>query len=125
MIFTFGSNLAGIHGAGAAKIARLNYGAKTGVGEGLTGRAYALPTQATPYVHFISPEQVKPYVDNFLNVARLQSDQAFQVTQVGCGLAGFTKEQIAPLFQDAPKNCLFDTAWRELMPEGTEFWGTY
>lgn len=124
MIFVFGSNLAGIHGAGAAKVAHRNYGAEWGTGSGLTGNSYAIPTKDM-LIDSLPLGTVQNWVTVFLGFARDHPDMAFQVTQIGCGLAGFTKEQIAPMFADAPKNCFFDTAWRDLMPEGTEFWGTY
>ena len=124
MIFVFGSNRSGIHGAGAARFAAVHKGAKYGVGEGPTGACYALPTKGyniTP----ITLDEVNVHVQNFIAYAREHSHQDFQVTQVGCGLGGFTKEEIAPLFEFAPLNCYFDTAWKRHMPEGTMFWGTY
>lgn len=124
MIFVFGSNLSGIHGAGAARFAAVHRGAEYGVGEGPTGACYALPTKGYNITH-ITLDEVNALVQNFIAYAREHSHQDFQVTQVGCGLGGFTKEEIAPLFEFAPSNCYFDTAWKRLMPEGTMFWGTY
>lgn len=124
MVFVFGSNLSGIHGAGAARFAAVHKGAEYGVEEGPTGACYALPTKGyniTP----ITLDEVNVHVQNFIAYAREHDHQDFQVTQVGCGLGGFTKEEIAPLFEFAPSNCYFDTAWKPLMPEGTMFWGTY
>lgn len=124
MIFVFGSNRSGIHGAGAARLAAVHKGAEYGVGEGPTGACYALPTKGyniTP----ITLYEVNDHVQNFIAYAREHDHQDFQVTQVGCGLGGFTKEEIAPLFEFAPLNCYFDTAWKRHMPEGTMFWGTY
>lgn len=123
-IFVFGSNLSGIHGAGAARTARLRYGAQMGVGEGLTGQSYALPTvgyRITP-IHL---DEVQGYVQNFINFARSRPDLEFQVTQAGCGLGGFRKNDIAPMFEMAPENCWFDSAWKSLMPDHTKFWGTF
>jgi hypothetical protein len=124
MIFVFGSNLSGIHGAGAARFAAVYKGAEFGVGEGPTGACYALPTKGKKII-FISLDEVNLHVQNFISYAREHSHQDFQVTQVGCGLGGFTKEDIAPLFEFAPLNCYFDTAWKKYLPEGSIFWGTF
>jgi hypothetical protein len=124
MIFVFGSNRSGIHGAGAARFAAVHKGAVYGVGEGPTGACYALPTKGYRITK-ISLDEVNVHVQGFIVYARDHNHQDFQVTQVGCGLGGFTKEEIAPLFKLAPLNCYFDTAWKPLMPEGTMFWGKH
>lgn len=124
MIFVFGSNRSGIHGAGTARYAAVHRGAEYGVGEGPTGASYALPTKGYN-ITFMTLDEVNTHVQNFIAYARENNHLDFQVTQVGCGLGGFTKEEIAPLFEFAPLNCYFDTAWTRLMPEGTMFWGTY
>ena len=111
-IFVFGSNLAGRHGKGAALTARLEYGAAYGVGEGMTGNAYALPTKDFQ----LRPRQlaaIAQSVDKFLACARSHPHLTFFVTKVGCGLAGFTEEQIAPMFKEAPDNCLLPDDWRD------------
>lgn len=100
-IFVFGSNLAGRHGKGAALAARRQYGAEYGVGVGLTGDAYAIPTKSAtlttlPLAH------IAGHVDDFLAYARAHPELTFNVTRVGCGLAGYTDAQIAPLFAGAP-----------------------
>ena len=123
MIFVFGSNKSGIHGAGAAKHAHKNLGAVWGVGEGLTGECYALPTKGKN-IEFIPLTEVREAIDRFLQVAT-HTDEDYQVTQVGCGLGGFTSEQIAPFFRDAPDNCLFDEAWREFLGDDKRYWGTF
>lgn len=123
MIFVFGSNRSGIHGAGAARFAAVHKGAEYGVGEGPTGASYALPTKGYN-ITFMTLDEVNTHVQNFIAYARENDHLDFQVTQVGCGLGGFTKEEIAPLFEFAPLNCHFDTAWSRLMPEGTMHWGT-
>jgi hypothetical protein len=104
-IFVFGSNLAGIHGAGAAKQARNQFGAEMGVGEGLTGQCYALPTLDTD-LEQRSLEHIQASVERFFQQARNWRHKTFLVTPVGCGLAGFNPEQIAPLFKHAPPNCI-------------------
>jgi hypothetical protein len=113
-IFVFGSNRLGIHGAGAALRARNQHGAQTGVGEGPTGHAYAIPTKATPHTR-LSLDEIRTGVDAFLTYARSKPELQFQVTRIGCGLAGYTDADIAPLFKDAPANCLLPTKpvnWR-------------
>ncbi len=121
MIFTFGSNLSGIHGAGAARYALEKKGAQMGNGIGLQGRSYALPTKGFD-ISFMTLIQVEVYVDAFKNFALHNPDLEFQVTQVGCGLAGFTKEQIAPLFKGSPSNCYFDLEWQPLLGDSYNYW---
>lgn len=91
-IFVFGSNLAGHHGGGAARVAFDRFGAQWGQGEGIQGQSYAIPTMQG------GVETIKPYVDRFLDLAYEWDQNTFLVTRIGCGIAGFTPEQIAPLF---------------------------
>lgn len=126
MIFVFGSNKAGIHGAGAAKYALEHHGAVMGRGEGIFGNSYALPTKGYK-IEFIPLEEVQNSVTRFIEMANYfkGKNTQFQVTQVGCGLGGFTKEEIAPLFKDAPLNCHFDTQWKEILGDRFKYWGTF
>lgn len=124
MIFVFGSNLSGIHGAGAAKYAELHRGAKRGVGIGRTGQAYAIPTKDAQIRHTLPLGIIKPHVEGFIQYAKFKSNMLFQVTCIGCGLAGLEHWEIAPMFEAAPKNCWFDTNWGELLPEHN-FWGSF
>ena len=94
-IFVFGSNLAGHHGGGAALLAWRKWGAVWGQGVGLPGQTYGIPTMHG------GPEAIRPYVDEFVDFARRHPELTFLVTEVGCGIAGFTPAQIAPLFADA------------------------
>ena len=94
-IFVFGSNLAGAHAGGAARIALEKFGAVWGQGVGLQGRSYAIPTMQG------GVETIKPYVNEFIDYAYHHSELIFLVTRIGCGIAGFTKEDIAPLFGPA------------------------
>lgn len=96
-IFVFGSNLAGVHGGGAARIALEKFGAVPGQGVGLQGRSYAIPTMQG------GVETVRPYVEEFVDFARRHQELTFLVTRIGCGIAGFRDEEIAPLFADALK----------------------
>ncbi|MDE6479202.1 MAG: ADP-ribosylglycohydrolase family protein [Muribaculaceae bacterium] len=96
-IFVFGSNLAGNHAGGAARIARQKFGAIPGQGVGLQGQSYAIPTMQG------GVETIKPYVDDFIEFASNCDQNTFYVTRIGCGIAGFRDEEIAPLFKDALK----------------------
>lgn len=106
-IFVFGSNLQGRHGKGAALTAHKTHGAVRGVGEGLTGKSYALPTKKTPYIT-LSIEDIERGVHKFLNCARENTHLDFYVVEVGCGLAGYVPAQIAPLFKGYSNNVLFN-----------------
>lgn len=99
-IFVFGSNLAGRHGKGAAETALL-WGAIYGQGTGLQGSTYAIPTKDTNVYRTLSIEVIKPFVDEFIDYAKTREDLVFLVTEVGCGLAGLTPEEVAPLFINA------------------------
>ena len=91
-IFVFGSNLEGRHGGGAALLAYRKWGAVWGQGVGLQGQCYGIPTMHG------GPEKIKPYVDEFIEFARNHKELNFLVTEIGCGIAGFSPEDIAPLF---------------------------
>jgi len=94
-IFVFGSNLKGMHGGGAAYIAYRKFGAIMGQGVGLQGQSYAIPTMQG------GVETIRPYVDEFILFAKQHPELTFLVTRIGCGIAGFTDEEIAPLFEAA------------------------
>jgi hypothetical protein len=119
-IFVFGSNEAGIHGAGAAYFASRHHGAISGIGLGPQGQSFAIPTKDW-HISTLPIEAVEHYVRRFLAFARIESGETFHVSQIGCGLAGFTADQIAPLFRDAPPNCLFSSQWAPWLP-GREWW---
>jgi len=114
VVFVFGSNELGIHGAGAAKFARANYGALNGCGEGLQGQSYAIPTKASPYVS-LPLQQIKTYVERFLTFAKLNNHLTFLVTPIGCGLAGYQHNDIAPFFKDATTNVSLPPEWKEII----------
>lgn len=113
IIFVFGSNLAGAHGAGAARHALMYWGAKYSVGIGRQGYAYAIPTKDM-VLKTLPLDQIAFYIQNFINYAKLYPDLDFQVTAVGCGLAGLKPEQVAPLFKGAPANVHLPFGWRDL-----------
>lgn len=94
-VFVFGSNLSGSHGGGAALVAYRKFGAIWGQGVGLQGQSYGIPTMHG------GVEAIKPYVDEFIAFDRQHQDLVFLVTRVGCGIAGFTDNEIAPLFSEA------------------------
>lgn len=112
MIFVFGSNLAGRHGKGAALTAKLEWGAQYGVGIGRTGEAYAIPTKDRQ-LRVIPLKEIVMYVEDFLHYAKSHPDLEFFVTKIGCGLAGYTEEQIKPMFINASSNCILPKGWRE------------
>lgn len=94
-VFVFGSNLAGMHGGGAAYVAFKKFGAVMGCGVGLRGQSYAIPTMQG------GVETIKPYVDEFTAFASAHPELFFYVTRIGCGIAGFRDKEIAPLFTEA------------------------
>ncbi len=106
-IFVFGSNEAGRHYAGAARYAQEYCGAEHGVGVGPTGRSYAIPTMN-------GWPRLTEEVERFIAYATQHPEQTFFVTRIGCGIAGYQDNGIAPLFLHAPQNCLLPLGWRDL-----------
>ena len=94
-IFVFGSNLQGMHGGGAARVAVSKFGAIMGQGVGIQGQSYAIPTMQG------GVETIQPYVDEFIEFDKAHSEYKFLVTRIGCGIAGFTDSEVAPLFKEA------------------------
>ncbi|MBQ5873793.1 MAG: hypothetical protein IIW58_06580 [Bacteroidales bacterium] len=94
-IFVFGSNLKGLHGGGAARAAYQKFGAEWGKGVGIQGNSYAIPTMHG------GVDVIKPYVDEFIEFALSNKEYTFLVTRIGCGIAGFKANEIAPLFAKA------------------------
>lgn len=94
-IFVFGSNLKGMHGGGAARVALEKFGAVWGQGTGLQGNSYAIPTMHG------GTDAIAPYVDEFIAFAREHKEMKFYVTRIGCGIAGFAVQEMAPLFKAA------------------------
>ena len=113
-VFVFGSNLAGMHGGGAAATAHRCFGAVWGKGVGLYGKSYAIPTMHG------GVNTVKPYVDEFIEYAKHHPELRFLVTKIGCGIAGFREEQIAPLFAEAidVKNIILPRDFVEMIKNG-------
>ena len=94
-IFVFGSDLRGIHCGGTAYQALRNFGAQLGKGVGPQGRCYAIPTIVGGILNIL------PYVIDFIQYTIDHPEQTFLVTPIGCGIAGFTPQEIAPLFRSA------------------------
>jgi hypothetical protein len=115
-IFVFGSNLSGRHGRGAALRAREHHGAVSGKGVGLQGTSYAIPTKDHA-LRALPLEQIAHYVKRFIEFAREHSEMTFQVTRVGCGVAGYSDKQMAPLFAGAPENCQLPDEWKPFLQE--------
>jgi hypothetical protein len=111
VIFVFGSNQLGVHGAGAAKEAVQYWGARPGVGVGLQGNSYAIPTKDKK-IQTLPLHRIKQYIAGFIDCAEAHPDLEFQVTAVGCGLAGYHAPDIAPAFSQAPKNCILPPSFR-------------
>lgn len=113
-IFVFGSNLAGRHGRGAALFARNHYGAVYGVGEGLTGKAYAIPTKDNQ-LKTRTLKEIEESISTFVCFAGANPDKMFLVTPIGTGLAGYTKRDIAEIFYGLKltKNVFFTKEWFE------------
>lgn len=102
-IFVFGSNLAGRHGKGAALFARKHHGAIYGQGIGLQGNSYAIPTKDEK-IRTLPLTTIEEHVKVFLKFAKDHEELVFNVTAIGCGLAGYTPKDIAPLFLDYSEN---------------------
>ncbi|AWH15503.1 hypothetical protein [Pseudomonas phage 98PfluR60PP] len=123
MIFVFGSNLAGRHGAGAARYAYNHEGAVYGQGIGHFGNSYAIPTKDYN-IQTMQLVDIQQCVDLFIQYAELNPDLKFKVTRIGCGLAGYKDKDIAPMFEGAPDNCWFDNAWSPYLGAQHNYWGT-
>jgi len=113
-IFVFGSNLAGRHGKGAALCARQKHGAIYGQGVGLQGNSYAIPTK-DERLGVLPLSRIRVFVDDFIGFANSRPDLLFQVTAIGCGLAGYKPADIAPMFAGAPGNCLLPEEFKALV----------
>jgi hypothetical protein len=111
-VFVFGSNTAGRHGKGAALWARQHRGAIYGQGEGPQGNSYAIPTK-DGVLRTLSLDVIRGHVEQFIAHAELSPEQSFQLTPIGCGLAGYCREQIEPMFEQAPPNVIWPPEWGE------------
>lgn len=103
-VIVIGSNIRGHHDAGAALYAHEHFGLRYGVGEGLSGTAYALPTME-------GPARLRTAVAKFIDYAERSHDLTFLLTRIGCGIAGYTDDEVGPLFALAPANVLRPAGW--------------
>lgn len=139
-VFVFGSNEAGRHGAGAALHARNKHAAAMGCGFGYCStqryvtqggkmvsdglaHSFAIPTKDYG-IQTLPLAWIEPYVKAFLAFAEARKGLQFQVTQIGCGLAGYGPSDIAPMFHGGQENVLYDTAWKNFLKKGSRYWGT-
>ncbi len=113
-IFVFGSNLAGRHGAGAAAVARKKFGAIAGIGRGRMSCSYAIPTKDHS-LRVIPLIKIQAEVDKFLEYAASHIAEDFFITAIGCGLAGYSDHEIAPMFCGASDNCSFPQQWERYL----------
>jgi len=109
-VFVFGSNEAGRHGKGAADFARRMRGAISGQGEGHQGNAYGIPTKDKRLVT-LPLSAIKNNVERFKAYAVDHPELRFEVTPIGCGLAGYKRDQIKPFFEPLPDNCFYSKEW--------------
>ena len=120
-VFVFGSNELGRHGAGAAKYALDHHGAVYGKGEGLQGNSYGIPTKDGG-LRPLPLNSINEYVRRFIQFARRNSNENYDITRVGCGLAGYTDDQIAPMFRTVPKtNCFLPLEWKPILGEEYQY----
>lgn len=112
VIFVFGSNELGIHGAGAALHAVQHHGAERGVGYGPRDQSFAIPTRDW-VIETLPRDRIRSFVQGFLAFAKLNPQQLFYITRIGCGFAGYTEADIAPMFVNAPINCILPEGWRK------------
>lgn len=111
-VFVFGSNEAGRHGAGAASLAMHQFGARYGMGFGRSGQSFAIPTKDWNLKTLPLPS-IEHYVSRFLEYARIYPEFQFYVTKIGCGLAGYKPDEIAPMFTHAGKNVILPKEFQE------------
>lgn len=113
-VFVFGSNLAGRHGAGAALWARQHRGAILGQGEGLQGNSYGIPTKSSS-IRVLPLSEIKMHVRRFQAFAVDHPELQFQLTPIGCGLAGYRHDQIAPMFARSPSNVIIPPEFKAII----------
>lgn len=141
MIFVFGSNEGGIHGGGAARFAYKERGARWGLSYGHFGQSFAIPTKGFKMIRnhegrnsesmvvgdTLPLGRIEDYVRGFLAYALGHPELTFQVTCIGCGLAGLKHSDVAPMFKGATKNCHFDLKWAVWLGDAEQtiynYWG--
>lgn len=115
-IFVFGSNAAGAHMGGSARAAVLEHEAIEGIAVGLAGNSYAIPT-LNAELQQLPLSIINHYVNQFIDFANLHPDMQFEVAKIGCGIAGFSHTDIAPMFKGSPNNCKLPEEFKEFLQE--------
>ena len=110
-IFVFGSNMAGTHQGGAAKTALLHFGATKGVGRGWAGQSFAIPTM-NEHLQQMPLSQIQHYIEDFKIYTKNHPKMKYFITAVGCGVAGYKVEEIAPMFKGISRNVIFPASFR-------------
>lgn len=113
-IFVFGSNERGAHGRGAALAAVRKHGAVYGQGEGLQGQSYGIPTKDAG-IRTLPLDAIQRNVIRFIGFALTHPELTFRLTPIGCGLAGYTPAQIAPMFREAPPNVIIPDVFKPFL----------
>ena len=123
-VFVFGSNESGIHGAGAAQHAYKSKGARWGKCYGHHGDSFAIPTKDED-IQTMPLARIAQYVQGFLGYAAGHRKLKFEVSAIGCGLAGFSHKDIAPLFKGATTNCIFDARWKSFLGDSYTYFEAF
>lgn len=110
-VFVFGSNLAGTHAGGAAKMALIHFGAVKGAGRGWAGQSYAIPTM-NEHLQQMPLSQIQHYIEDFKIYTKNHLKNKYFITSVGCGVAGYKVEEIAPMFKGISRNVIFPVSFR-------------
>lgn len=114
-VFVFGSNANGNHYGGAANLAYQRFGAVWGVGEGLRGNSYALPT-LNRNMERVSIGALKQAFKHLFQEIDFNPELCFLLTKVGCGIAGYTVEEVARTFWESV-NSFYDGRWTTYVGE--------
>ena len=109
-VFVFGSNKAGQHDGGAAKVAYDKFGAIYGIGHGLVGQSYAFPTLGKN-LEKLDELDLKHAVTIFKYTVMRLPAVTFYLTKVGCGIAGYPEEDMKKLFINTPPNVIKPEGW--------------
>ncbi len=118
-VFVFGSNHRAAHGRGAAAHAKQYHGAKNGIAEGIQGKSYGLPTKSVN-MKTLTLTQIRRHVSVFIEFAKNHPEMKFHVTEIGTGLAGIPHTDMAPMFANAPDNCVLSERWKKIINEQKE-----
>ena len=112
-VFVFGSNAYGAHAGGAAMTAVRRFGAINGQSEGLQGQSYAINTMS-------GKEEMFTQIKRFLRFAFEHQELTFYVTELGCGIAGYSPAEVAPAFVKSPRNVILPESFRVILKDSFE-----